>query len=100
MIPIKQKSGYLIGMLYTWFGSIEILFVSLTEPLSAKRIVLHLAIKTYLRSVPQLYLSLDGTGAFTTRASRGVKIDFTTLSPILGMLVKLRSSAMFGLHSG
>ena len=39
-------------------------------------------------------------GAFTTQASRGVKVGFTTLSPILGKLVKLRSSAMVGLHGG
>ena len=53
---VEQKFGHLISMLYTWFGSIEILFVSLTEPPSAKRIALHLAIQTHLHSVLQLYL--------------------------------------------
>ena len=57
-MPVEQKSGYLIGMLYTWFGSIEILFVSLTEPQSAKRIGLHLAVQTHFHSVLQLYLKL------------------------------------------
>ena len=55
-MPVEQKSGYLIGILYTWFGSVEILFVSPTEPPSAKRIILHLVIKTHLHSVLQLYL--------------------------------------------
>ena len=57
-MPVEQKSGYLIGMLYTWFGSIEILFVSLTEPPSAKWIGLHLAVQTHFHSVLQLYLKL------------------------------------------
>ena len=58
VMPVEQKSEHLIGMLYTWFGSIEILFVSLTEPPSAKRIALHLAIQTYLHSMLRLYLKL------------------------------------------
>jgi len=58
VMPVEQKSGHLIGMLCTWFGSIEILFVNLTGPPSAKRVGLHLAIQTHLHSVLQLYLKL------------------------------------------
>lgn len=84
---VEQKSGYLIDKLYTWFGSVEILFVSLTEPPSAKRIVLHLAIKTYLRSVLQLYLSLDGTsGRLQPRNREVLKSTLLHSAPYSGCL--------------